>query len=155
MPRLPNFLPGLDPASVFSNNVEFSSLLHVSTATLAPATGLDLTGGRNLADLSAGMVLTNILSRLRIRGDRIYTVIKVVGPCLILAAGAVEFGRHLTFIPMGLVAVGSKLASYFTASITVPSGPDLNDDVCSWVAAQGSALSSKSLSLCPPKGLNY
>lgn len=150
------FFPGLPPASVFSNNPGFSSVLLATTssAALVPTLGMDLTGGRNLADLSPAMVLTNILSKLKISG-RVHTFIKVVGPCLILAAGAFEFGKNLSFIPATLGAIGSKLASYVTASIVVPSGTDLNADVCAYVSAQGSGISSKSLTLSPPQGQDF
>lgn len=150
------FFPGLSPAGVLSNKPDFSSILFATTssAALVPTMGMDLTGGRNLADLSPAMVLTNILSKLKISG-RVYTVIKVVGPCLILAAGAFEFGRNLSFIPTTLGAIGSKLASYVTASIVVPVETSLNADVCAYVAAQGAGISSKSLTLSPPQGQDF
>jgi hypothetical protein len=110
----------------------------VSSPGVLATLAADLTDGRSIVDLSAGMVLTNILNRLKIGSNHTYNIVKVVGPCLVLAAGAYNFARHLTFIPDILSSIGSKLAGYLTASVVVPAEIGLNDDVCSWVVAQNS-----------------
>lgn len=118
----------------------------------APAAGALATlatdlGGKELAELTSSMVLTNILHRLRLDSHRTYTVIKVVGPCLVLAGGLYEFSKRLVFVANFVGAVSSKVASYFTASITVPANHPLNKDVLAWLAAQGNGQSARSLTV--------
>jgi hypothetical protein len=120
-------------------------------ATLAE----NLTDGKSIVDLSAGMVLTNILKRLQIGSKHTYNIVKVVDPCLILAAGAYNFARHLTLFPDILSSIGSKLAGYLTASIVVPAESGLNEYVCSWVVAQNSGQHARSLVLAPPSGQDF
>jgi len=147
---------GLPPPNVFSNNPAFSAVLQTAPATSSLATiASDLTGGQSLVDLTSAMILTNILSKLKIGSSRTYTVIKVIGPCLILAGGAYEFAKRLTFIPDFLSAVSTKIASCVTASIVVPAESALNEDVCSWVVAQGSGKNAKSLTLTPAFGQDF
>jgi hypothetical protein len=144
---------GLLPPSVFSNNPAFTMALQTapSSGSLA-ALAADLTGGKSLVDLTSAMVLTNILGKLKFGSSRTYTVIKVVGPVLILAGGAYEFAKRLTFIPDFLGAVTAHIASYVTASIVIPAESALNQDVCDWIVAQSSGKSSKSLTLTPSFG---
>lgn len=145
------------PPSVFNNNPAFSVLktTAASTSGALSTLAMDLTGGKNLVDLSSAMVLTNILSKLKIGSKHTYTIVKVVGPCLILAGGAYEFGKRLTFIPTFVGFVGSKLVGCVTASIVVPAESPLNADVCCWVVAQGSGKNAKSLTLSPPSGSDF
>lgn len=143
---------------MFNNNNPAFSVMQTSAASsssILASLAMDLTAGRNLADLDSAMVLTNILSKLRIGSKHTYALIKVVGPCLILAAGAFEFAKRLTFIPTFLRSVGSKLADCVTASIVVPTESPLNNDVCSWVVAQGSGKIARSLTLINPHSAGF
>ncbi|KAM0702314.1 hypothetical protein Q7P35_011224 [Cladosporium inversicolor] len=154
---MPSYLfNGLPPPSVFSNNPAFTTMLQITPApgSLA-ALAADLTGGKSLVDLTSAMVLTNILGKLKFGSSRTYTVIKVVGPFLILAGGAYEFAKRLTFIPDFLSAMAAKIAGCVTASIVVPAESSLNTDVCEWIVAQGSGKNSKSLTLTPAFGMDF
>jgi len=138
---------GLPPPSVFNNNPAFTTMLQAAPTNSLAALAADLTGGKSLVDLTSAMVLTNILSKLKFGSSRTYAVIKVVGPFLILAGGAYEFAKRLTFIPDFLGAASTKIASYVTASIVVPAESSLNTDVCDWVVDQGSGKNSRSLTV--------
>jgi chaperone BCS1 len=139
----------LPPASVFNNNPVFTAALQTAPTSSLAALAADLTGGKSLVDLTSAMVLTNILGKLKFGSTRTYTIIKVVGPFLILAGGAYEFAKRLTFIPDFLSAVSAKIASYVTASIVVPAESALNQDVCDWIVSKSDGKNSKALTLTP------
>ena len=146
----------LPPANVFSNNPAFTAILQTAPSTSSLATlAADLTGDKSLVELTSAMILTNILSKLKIGSSRTYTVIKVVGPCLILAGGAYEFAKRLTFIPDLLGAAYAKIAGCVTASIIVPAESALNDDVCAWVVNQNKGKNAKALTLTPAIGRDF
>lgn len=154
---MPSYLfTSLLPPSVFSNNPAFTMTLQAAPASGSlAALAADLTGGKSLVDLTSAMVLTNILGKLKFGSSRTYTIIKVVGPFLILAGGAYEFAKRLTFIPDFLGAVTSHIAGYVTASIVIPAESALNQDVCDWVVSQGLGKNSKSLTLTPAFGRDF
>lgn len=139
----------LPPAGVFANNPVFSTMLPRSAPAVgAPATlATDLTGGKELAELTSSMILTNILHKLRLDSHKAYTVIKVVGPCLILAGGIYEFSKRLAFVADFVGAVSSEVASHLTASITVRANRPLNKNVLAWLAAQSNGQSARSLTV--------
>lgn len=146
---------GISPPSPSMFNNPAFSLMQTTAASssgLLSSLAMDLTAGKNLADLNSAMVLTNILSKLRIGSKHTYTLIKVVGPCLILAAGAYEFAKRLTFIPNFLGFIGSKLVGCVTASIVVPKDSPLNTDICCWIGVHGSGKSAKCLTLSDMRG---
>jgi hypothetical protein len=155
------FFNGISPlggAFANGNNPAFW-LLRIQSVVSSPGvlTNLaeTLTDGRSIVDLSAGMALTNILNRLKIGSTHTYNIVEVVGPSLILTAGAYNFVRHFTFIPDMLSSIGSKLAGHLTASVVVSAESGLNDDVCSWVVAQNSGQHARSLILAPPSGQDF
>jgi chaperone BCS1 len=152
--KMPLYLfNGLSPPNVFNNNPAFAAVLQTAPAASSlAALASDLTGGKSVVELTSAMVLTNILSKLKLGSSRTYTIIKVVGPCLILAGGAYEFAKRLTFIPDFFSAAYAKIAGCVTASIVVPADSALNEDVCSWVVAQGLGKNAKSLTLTPAYG---
>lgn len=141
---------GLSQANVFNNNPAFSAMLRTSPAPgVLAGLAMDLTGGKNLVELSSAMVLTNILSKLKVGSSSTYAIVKIVGPVLILAGGAYEFAKHLSYIPASLSFVASKVAGCVTASIVVPAESALNADVCGYVVAQNTGKTAKSLTLAP------
>lgn len=144
-----NLFRGLAPAGVFANNPAFSSALQQAaptTNTLATLAG-DLTGGKDLVELTSAMIFTNILHRLRLDNNRAYTTIKIVGSCLILAGGVYELVSNLSFVSDMAKSACSKIASYFTASVTVPANHTLNKDVLAWLASQSLGKDARTLTL--------
>lgn len=76
------------PPGVFSNNPVFSTMVR-QPAPVAGLTALaiDLTGGKELVELTASKVVTTILHKLGLDGHRIYKVIKVSGLALFSLQG--------------------------------------------------------------------
>jgi hypothetical protein len=130
------------PLSVISNNPAFGSILVASAAPPAQnalaSLALDLTGGRELTQLTSGMILTNILGMLRLNNSKAYTVIKVIGPCIVFIGGVCQFTQRMTIVSVMAKAAVTSLTNRVTASVVVPADTSLNRDVMAWLAARAS-----------------
>jgi hypothetical protein len=137
--------------ATFSSFSSFSDLL--STSAAPPAHGVltslapDLTGGKELTQLTSGMILTNILAMLELSNSKTYAIIKVIGPCFILLGGIYQFSQRITFIQVMAKAAVSSLTARLTASVVVPAASPLNRDALAWLASQGLGKNTRSLTL--------
>ena len=144
------------PLSMVSNNPTFSSVLIASAAP--PSQGalsslaLALTGGKELTQLTSGMILTNILGMLKLGNSKTYTAIKLIGPCLILLGGVYQFSQRMTIVSVIAKAVAASLTERVTSSVVVPADSPLNQDVLAWLALQGLGKNASSLILTTTNG---
>jgi hypothetical protein len=137
--------------NVVSTSPTFSSTLVASAAP--PAQGvlasiaLGLTGGKELTQLTAGMIFTNILGMLRMNNSKTHAVIKFIGPGLILVGGICQFSQRMTFVSAMVRAVVNSLTDRVTASVVVPADCTLNRNVLAWLASQSLRKNARALTL--------
>lgn len=98
-------------------------------------------------DLTARIVLTHLLGKLKLESQRTYAMIKVAAACLVLVGGVNEFLQNLSIIPTAMKALGSQLMEPWTASITVPESSSMGEDIMSWIADHSSDKNTRSLIL--------
>jgi chaperone BCS1 len=139
------------PLNFFSHHPAFAGKL-VGSA-LPPAQGaltslpFDLTGGRELTHLTAGVILTNVLGMLRLNNSKVYTVMKLVVPCLILVGGISQLSHHMAFVTVMAKTAVTSLTERVTASVVVPAESSLNPDVLAWLASQKTGKNPRALTL--------
>ena len=139
------------PFGAISHNPAFANTLATAAAPAAQSAlsslALDLTGGRELTQLTSSMILTNILGMLKLNNRKVYTVIKVVVPCLILVAGIGQLVQSMSSITNMVKAAVTSVTDLVTASVVVPAGSSLNGDVLAWLASQNLGKNPRALTL--------
>lgn len=126
-------------------------------ANQALATGLqsmlsaDLTGGRDLVDLTTSVVLRNLLDKTKGRNKTLYGVLTVIVPYFLLTTGAFGLIKQLAELPAHVKRIGSAVTSPLNANITVPANHPLNQDVLQWLVSKGLGGKPKSLTLFDPE----
>jgi chaperone BCS1 len=139
------------PFGAFSHNPAFANTLATAAAPAAQSAlsslALDLTGGRELTQLTSSVILTNILGMLKLNNRKVYTVIKVVVPCIILVAGIGQLVQSMSSITNMVKAAVTSVTDLVTASVVVPAGSSLNGDVLAWLASQNLGKNPRALTL--------
>lgn len=111
----------------------------------------DLTGGRDLVDLTTSVVLRNLLDKTKGRNKTLYGVLTVIVPYFLLTTGAFGLIKQLAELPAHVKRIGSAVTSPLKANITVPANHPLNQDVLQWLVSKGLGGKPKSLTLFDPE----
>jgi chaperone BCS1 len=135
------------PFGAISHNPAFATAAAPAAQSALSSLALDLTGGRELTQLTSSMILTNILGMLKLNNRKVYTVIKVVVPCLILVAGIGQLVQSMSSITNMVKAAVTSVTDLVTASVVVPAGSSLNGDVLAWLASQNLGKNPRALTL--------
>jgi hypothetical protein len=109
----------------------------------------DLDGEEDLFKVSYSVVFSNVLTKLRHQGSRLYPFLHTVVPHFVLLVGLCKTmhstTQHVATATSTLCSISSIITAPLTASVTVPADHPLNADVLAWLSKNRSGLGARTL----------
>jgi hypothetical protein len=108
-----------------------------------------LGGEEDLFKVSYSVVFSNVLTKLRHQGSRLYPFLHTVVPHFVLLVGLCKTmhskTQHVATATSTLCSISSIITAPLTASVTVPADHPLNADVLAWLSKNRSGLGARTL----------
>lgn len=114
---------------------------------LSTALSTDLSDGTELLELTFALVLRNLLAKTKRCSNKVYPLLKILVPYLILLGGIYKSAKQAADIKSVICSAASFVTEPFAAKVVVPASHSLNRDVLAWLAARGLGKDSRSLAL--------
>lgn len=122
-----------------SDTTSYSARAFLLWVTTVLTTDLDT--GANILELTQALVLRNILRNLKQGSTRLYPLLRIIIPYVILLGG---FHVVAKTVVLGVIAWAK---APFTSRIIVPADHHLNRDVLAWLAAHGLGQDARTVTL--------